>query len=120
MACIDDSNNEELIAPENIEGGKGGNLSVAIFSKNSNKGIDGTCYIQYATKTKNNNFSAYNDSSATMVEPGFGQHAHFNQLKAGYYAIGAKAKVGNTWIQTDSLIEIKANQSSYDYYLQLK
>jgi hypothetical protein len=104
-----------------IPGGKGGNKHIAVFPLQGTTGITGKVFIRYGTKTAPSSFSQYDDSSATMIEPGFGPHAHFLSLKPGFYAIGAYGYKGSVYLHADTLIEIRDTQpQSVDYKLQLK
>ena len=103
-----------------IPGGKGGKFHIAVFPMKDSSGLSGKVFIKYGTKTIPDTYAQYDDSSATMTEPGFGPHAHFLSLKPGFYAIAAYAYKSRT-ICNDTLIEVKDTQApSVDIPLQLK
>ena len=53
-----------------------------------------------------------------MVEPGFGPHVHFNNLKTGTYFVHAATK---TNLQADTVIQIlNTDAQSRDLYINLK
>ncbi len=104
-----------------IPGGKGGSYNISIFPQQGQAGVTGKVFIKYGTKTVPSSYSGYSDSSATMVEPGFGPHAHFFALKAGFYAIAAYGTRNGHFLKNDTLLEIKEGQKpSVDYILQLR
>ncbi len=106
--------------PKIIPGGIGGAYNIAIFTLNGTYGVSGKCFIKYACKTKPNPL-VYDDSLATMVEPGFGPHAHFFNLKSGFYYISANGKYKGNNIQGDTLIEVRDTQAhSVDFNLQVR
>lgn len=112
-----------LIEPdeETIPGGKNGTYHIAIFPEYKSSGYSGKVYIKYGTKKSYSSTDYYNDSSATMAEPGFKHHAHFNYLKEGYYAIKSVCMVNSKWMMGDTIIEIKKDQlSPADVKVQLK
>jgi hypothetical protein len=103
-----------------VPGGIGGKYNIAIFPLKGSIGITGKCFIKYACKEIPNN-PIFDDSVATMIEPGFGQHSHFFNLKSGYYYIKAIGKYQGNQLIGDTLLEIHDNQNlSVDYNLQLK
>lgn len=107
--------------PVVIPGGKGGNKNIAIFPVFGTKGVKGKVFIKYGAKTIPAKYSDYDDSSATMVEPGFGPHAHFFGLKAGFYAIAAYGNISINNYSNDTLIEVRDSQAlSTDINFQLK
>ncbi len=104
-----------------IPGGIGGTYNIALFPLSGKAGVSGKCYIRYACDAIPAGSTTYNDSSATMVEPGFGPHVHFNGLKEGFYLLSAKGIYNSKEIKGDTIIEIVANQTvPKDYNLQLK
>lgn len=106
--------------PSGTPGGKGGKFHIAIFPLQGNAGISGKVFIKYGVKTLPTSFNQYDDSSATMTEPGFGPHAHFLSLKPGFYAIAAYANKSRA-LQNDTLIQVRDTQApSVDVTLQLR
>lgn len=104
-----------------LPGGKGGTFNIAIFPENNQIGYPGKVYIKYGSDKQMSNLNMYDDSSATMTEPGFTHHAHFFYLKEGFYAIKAICNVKGNSMTGDTILEIKSNQSkSVDYKLNLK
>lgn len=104
-----------------IAGGKGGTHHIAVFPVQGKSGISGKVFIKYGTKSLPASLSQYDDSSATMTEPGFGPHAHFLSLKPGFYAIAAYGYKSNVRLSNDTLIEIRDTQPpSVDYQLQMR
>jgi hypothetical protein len=103
-----------------IPGGKGGKFHIAVFPMQGSAGLSGKVFIKYGVKTLPSSFNQYDDSSATMTEPGFGPHAHFLSLKPGFYAIGAYANKSRA-LKNDTLIEVRDTQApSVDVSLQLR
>lgn len=72
-----------------LEGGTGGPYGVAVFSRVNGVGVSSTIGIRYGANTMAAD-SSFNSRKGTMVEPGFGPHAHFGNLKKGTYYIFAK------------------------------
>ncbi len=104
-----------------IPGGKNGSYHIAIFPEYNKTGYSGKVYIKYGTKSIEADTRFYNDSSATMTEPGYTHHAHFNNLQEGFYAIKSICKVNSKWMLSDTIIEIKNGQlSPADIKVQLK
>lgn len=119
VACktIVDPPDPEIIIP----GGKGGKFNITVFPSFQGKGFAGMVYIQYGTKNSSPMVFDYHDSSATMVEPGFTHHAHFFNLKDGFYAIKAICQVNGSRMIGDTVIQIDSMQAlSTDYQLTLK
>jgi hypothetical protein len=112
---------EEETPKQALPGGKGGTFNIAIFPENNQIGYPGKVYIKYGSDKQMTNLEMYDDSSATMTEPGFTHHAHFFYLKEGFYAIKAICYVKGNSMTGDTILEIKSNQSkSVDYKLNLK
>lgn len=103
-----------------VPGGIGGKYNIAIFPLKGTLGITGKCFIKYACKEIPVK-PVFDDSMATMVEPGYGPHSHFVALKAGYYYIKAIGKHQGNPLAGDTIIEIFENQNlGVDYNLQVK
>lgn len=112
---------QPVVYPETIAGGKGGNKNIAVFPLFGSKGVKGKVFIKYGTKSVPSDYSGYDDSSATMLEPGYGAHAHFFALKPGFYAIAARGNISINEYGNDTLIEIRDSQAlSTDINFQLK
>lgn len=121
LALLMSCKKQPVTPVETIPGGKGGNKNLAIFPMFGAKGVKGKVFIKYGTKSIPSRYSDYDDSSATMVEPGYGPHAHFFALKPGFYAIAAYGNISIYEYGNDTLIEIKDSQAlSTDLNFQLK
>lgn len=109
------------VHPEQVPGGKGGNFNLAIFPKIGKKGLPGKVYIKYGSVDKIKDKQTASDSNATMVEPGYGPHVHFFELKEGYYALKTTATDGSMHYVHDTVINIQKGQSiSTDINIYLK
>lgn len=104
--------------PNFLEGGKGGTFMIAIFTKSAGKNQSSRVYLKYAAESAPADTSLYDEKDNTMVEPGFGPHVHFNNLKTGTYFVHAATK---TNLQADTVIQIlNTDAQSRDLYINLK
>jgi hypothetical protein len=114
---------EDLIIPSNkpvLQGGKGGDYSFVVFTKQNNLGHASRIWLKYAADKKPADTSLYDEAHNTITEPGFGPHVHFNLLKKGSYYVHA-ASQSNSALQADTVIVLKdSTAKAFDFNLQLK
>lgn len=104
-----------------LEGGTGGKFNVAVFSKYNNKGISSRVFLKYASLQAPADTSFYEEKSNTMVEPGYGPHAHFNKLKPGTYYFFASGVSSGNLVKGDIVLSISDSSSmNQDIYIHLK
>lgn len=109
------------VDPVPVPGGKGGTFNLAIFPNVGSKGIAGKVYIKYGSVDPMRDSKNANDSNSTMVEPGYGPHVHFFELKEGYYALKTTSKDGSMNYEHDTVICIQKGQAiSTDINIYLK
>lgn len=72
-------------------GGKGGNHNVVVFTGRNGGTLHARVYLKYGDKKMPTDSTLYDEVTNTMVEPGFGPHAHFTYLKEGTYYIYSQA-----------------------------
>jgi len=109
-------NNQNAIA-----GGTGGSNHLVVFTRRDKAQMASRVWLKYAAKLKPADTSFYNEVYATMTEPGYGPHAHFNGLKLGFYYLHAEGTYNGNLLLADSTIEISSKvPSSWDITLTLK
>ena len=79
------SQSSTIVIPPTYQGGKGGEYSIAIFPVLNTKSVKARIYFKYAAATAPKDTTLYDEIENTMIEPGYGNHAHFNTLLPGTY-----------------------------------
>jgi hypothetical protein len=118
--CIAACKKEEKPQPANrqqFEGGKGGPYDVVIFSKINGQGVASRMFLKYGEDKAPADTAAYEERMNSMVEPGLGHHAHFNELKKGVYFLHIQSATA----KADTVIKL-TDSSAHDIemYIELK
>ena len=119
FSCKD---NKVKLASPNYIGGKGGDFNIAVFTQFEGKGKSSRIYLKYASVSNPSDTSLFEEKSNTIIEPGYGPHAHFNLLKIGAYYImcSTRENQGQETYFKDTVIYIKnSTPKSQDIYLHL-
>lgn len=114
MACKD---KEPETVLQTLQGGKGGNYSIAVFTKYNGAGKSSRIFLKYAADKHPGDTSLFEEKSNTITEPGFGPHAHFNSLMVGTYYV--YCQTNNLKADTVLVLDTLSAKSS-DIYLNLK
>lgn len=100
-----------------LTGGKGGPYSFALFPTYNTVGAVARVFCKYAANTKPSDTSQYDEKYNTMIEPGYGPHVHFNNIKTGTYYIFIQG--GNR--SADTVIQItESSPKNQDIYKSIK
>lgn len=123
LACTKKSGPSIVDPPfvEKYEGGKGGTYGIAVFSRFNNKGIASRVFVKYAAAKAPADTTLYDEKSNTMTEPGYGPHAHFNNLTKGTYYIFASGISNNITVKADTVLWLTdSSLTIQDIYINLK
>ena len=117
-SCKKEETKPDPIIPNNtLPGGKGGDYAMAFFSKYQGRGKASRIYIKYGADKQPSDTTRYDEALNTMVEPGFGPHVHFENLKTGTYYIHAQADA----LTSDTVVVLTtSSKKSQDLTLTLK
>lgn len=109
---------EPISVATSLQGGKGGNYSIAVFTKYNGAGKSSRIYFKYAADKHPGDTNLFEEKSNTMTEPGFGPHAHFNSLTVGSYYVYC---LSTNNLKADTVLILDAlSAKSGDIYLNLK
>lgn len=114
---IEPASQTPVVTPVVLKGGKGGNFSIVVFTKQNSTFVSARVFMKYAANAAPSDTNGYDEKYTAVQEPGYGNHAHFTKLTTGTYFIRA---MYNT-VMADTVIEIKDSTAvETDITLQLK